>query len=238
MSIIGQRNEMEDEVRVELGLRTINDEKYNFFAMYDGHGGTQVAQVCREQLHQIVAKEIVGWGDIDEAEWGRLMEKCFERMDDEVNRGAVAIKTVGSIVVTTMIGNEEVVVANYDDCRAVLARDGIALPLSDNYKPGRDDELKRIESINERVINWNGYQVLGVFATSRSIGDEYLKPFFISKPKVTVTKRIDNEEFLILGSDSLWDVVSNEIACNIVRRCFGGQIEEAFVEGRERQSCC
>lgn len=133
-SIIGRRKEMEDEVSVELGLTAINDEKYNFFAVYDGHGGAQVAQVCRERLHRIVAEEIVGWGEMDEAEWGRLMEKCFQRMDDEVKRGAAAMKTVGSAVVAAVIGKEEVVVANCGDCRAVLARDGIALPLSDDHK--------------------------------------------------------------------------------------------------------
>lgn len=40
-----------------------------------------------------------------------------------------------------------------------------------------------------------------------------------------MTKRTDDDEFLILGSDGLWDVVSNEIACNIVRRCLGGNMK-------------
>lgn len=40
-----------------------------------------------------------------------------------------------------------------------------------------------------------------------------------------MTKRTDKDEFLILGSDGLWDVVSNEIACNAVRRCFGGKMK-------------
>ncbi|KAG6576665.1 putative protein phosphatase 2C 8, partial [Cucurbita argyrosperma subsp. sororia] len=225
MSIIGRRKEMEDEVRVELGLTAINDEKYDFFAVYDGHGGAQVAQVCRERFHRIVAEEIVARGEMDEAEWTRLMERCFERMDGEVSSGAAVMKTVGSAVVSAVIGKEEVVVANCGDCRAVLGRDGIALPLSNDHKPGRADELKRIESAGGRVINWNGYRVLGVLATSRSIGDEYLKPFVISKPEVTVTKRTEKDEFLILGSDGLWDVISNEIACNVVRRCFGGKMK-------------
>lgn len=135
MSIIGRRKEMEDEVRVELGLPTaINDAKYDFFAVYDGHGGAQVAQVCRERLHRIVAEEIGDRGEMDEAEWGRLMERCFERMDEEVNSGAAVMKTVGSAVVAALIGKEEVVVANCGDCRAVLARDGIALPLSNDHK--------------------------------------------------------------------------------------------------------
>jgi hypothetical protein len=37
-------------------------------------------------------------------------------------------------------------------------------------QPDRPDELERVESAGGRVINWNGYRVLGVLATSRSIG--------------------------------------------------------------------
>lgn len=37
-------------------------------------------------------------------------------------------------------------------------------------QPDRPDELERIESAGGRVINWNGNRVLGVLATSRSIG--------------------------------------------------------------------
>lgn len=58
-------------------------------------------------------------------------------------------------------------------------------------------------------------------------GDQYLKPFVISKPEVMVIDRTDSDEFLILASDGLWDVVSNEVACQVVRRCFSGQIKWA-----------
>lgn len=37
-------------------------------------------------------------------------------------------------------------------------------------QPDRPDELMRIEAAGGRVINWNGQRVLGVLATSRSIG--------------------------------------------------------------------
>ena len=40
-------------------------------------------------------------------------------------------------------------------------------------QPDRPDELERVESAGGRVINWNGYRVLGVLATSRSIGTNY-----------------------------------------------------------------
>jgi protein phosphatase 2C len=50
-------------------------------------------------------------------------------------------------------------------------------------------------------------------------GDNYLKPYVIPDPEVTVTERSNSDEFLILASDGLWDVLSNEKACQIVRAC-------------------
>jgi protein phosphatase 2C len=41
-----------------------------------------------------------------------------------------------------------------------------------------------------------------------------------SEPEVTVTERTDDDECLILASDGLWDVVTNEMACGVVRACF------------------
>lgn len=37
-------------------------------------------------------------------------------------------------------------------------------------QPDRPDERERVEAAGGRVINWHGSRVLGVLATSRSIG--------------------------------------------------------------------
>ena len=54
-------------------------------------------------------------------------------------------------------------------------------------------------------------------------GDNYLKPYVISEPEVTVTERTDEDECLILASDGLWDVVLNDTACGIARMCLKAQ---------------
>ncbi|CAI0546711.1 unnamed protein product [Linum tenue] len=216
-SAIGGRKEMEDAVAVELGFKG----GYDFFGVYDGHGGAGVAEACRERLHELLAEEI-GAGVAAGAEWGGVMERCFGRMDGMVEEKD---RMVGSTAVVAVVGKEEVVVANCGDSRAVLCRGGgVVVPLSSDHKPDRPDELERVEAAGGRVINWNGYRVLGVLSTSRSIGDEYLKPFIISTPEVVVTKRSPEDEFLILGSDGLWDVISNEDACQVVRRCLKGRM--------------
>ncbi|CAM8937485.1 unnamed protein product [Rhodiola kirilowii] len=95
-------------------------------------------------------------------------------------------------------------------------------------QPDRPDELDRVEAAGGRVINWNGFRVLGVLATSRSIGDQYLKPFVTSEPEVTVCQRTKNDEFLILASDGLWDVISNQVACQVVRKCLYGRLRKGI----------
>lgn len=69
------------------------------------------------------------------------------------------------------------------------------------------------------------YQLLsnttGVFVFST--GDSYLKPYVIPEPDVTVTDRTAEDECLILASDGLWDVVSNDTACGVARMCLRSQ---------------
>lgn len=56
-----------------------------------------------------------------------------------------------------------------------------------------------------------------------SSGDNYLKPYVISEPEVTVIDRTAEDECLILASDGLWDVVSNDTACGVARMCLHSQ---------------
>lgn len=50
-------------------------------------------------------------------------------------------------------------------------------------------------------------------------GDKYLKPYVTAEPETTFARRDPTDEFLIIASDGLWDVMTNELACEIVSRC-------------------
>ncbi|KAK6947912.1 PPM-type phosphatase-like domain [Dillenia turbinata] len=231
ISLIGRRRVMEDAVTVlPGGLGEVGD----FFGVYDGHGGVKVAQACRDRMHRLLARELEG-GEREKWEWEEVMRGCFKKMDEEVNEGdreredgeMEGVNTVGSTAAVVVVTKEEVVVANCGDSRVVLCRGGAALPLSSDHKPDRPDEMKRVEAVGGRVINWNGFRVLGVLATSRSIGDYYLKPYVSSEPEVTVSKRTELDSFLIIASDGLWDVILNEVACDVVSRCLDGQLRKS-----------
>ncbi|CAM8973483.1 unnamed protein product [Rhodiola kirilowii] len=226
VSIIGRRREMEDAVAVQKRF-VKNLADYDFFGVFDGHGGSNVARFCRERMHEVVAAEVVAAGGRI-VNWEKVMTGSFGKVDEEVNCGEMATdktKTVGSTAVVAVVGEDEVVVANCGDSRAVICRSGVAVALSSDHKPNRPDELERVEAAGGRVINWNGFRVLGVLATSRSIGDYYLKPYVISEPEVAVCERTSKDEFLILASDGLWDVITNEVACQVTRQCLYGRLK-------------
>ena len=45
-----------------------------------------------------------------------------------------------------------------------------------------------------------------------------MKPWIIPEPEVTFTARAREDECLILASDGLWDVMSNEEVCDVARK--------------------
>ncbi|KAI4326828.1 hypothetical protein L6164_019358 [Bauhinia variegata] len=240
ISVIGRRRAMEDAVKVVPGFieSEHNSGGYDFFAVYDGHGGTTVANACRDSMHLLLAKELKeGWsgegedeGNSKELDWHEVMSSCFRKMDQKIGGGnhdetlGLEGNSMGSTALVVMVGKEEIVVANCGDSRALLCRDGVAVPLSRDHNPDLPDERERIEAAGGRVINWNGNRVLGVLATSRSIGDHSVKPYVISEPEVKVYDRTESDEFVVIASDGLWDVVSNDFACEVAKRCLDSQM--------------
>jgi len=73
----------------------------------------------------------------------------------------------------------------------------------------------------------NGYvmgevgRVNGQLAVSRSIGDFYMQPFVTCEPFVNHVEMTDQDEFLILACDGVWDVISDQDAVEIVGQAHG-----------------
>nr|BBD74746.1 protein phosphatase 2C 4 [Striga hermonthica] len=234
-SICGRRRDMEDAVAIHPYFSCRDRDSpsgWHFFGVYDGHGCSHVATRCRDRMHEIVGEEIQkGESASVSFSWEQTMVQSFSKMDLEAgSRNMVAsscrceLRTpqcdaVGSTAVVALLTPDKIVVSNCGDSRAVLCRNGVTIPLSVDHKPDRPDELNRIQEAGGRVIFWDGPRVLGMLAMSRAIGDNYLKPYVIPVPEVTVTERTVEDECLILASDGLWDVVSNETACGVARMC-------------------
>jgi len=60
------------------------------------------------------------------------------------------------------------------------------------------------------------------------MGDRDLKQYITAEPDVYSGPISDRSEFLILGTDGLWDVVGNQEATALVRACLGSNGELGF----------
>jgi serine/threonine protein phosphatase PrpC len=67
---------------------------------------------------------------------------------------------------------------------------------------------------------------------SRSFGDLRLKypvPFVISDPEFHIEELTPIDQFIILASDGLWDVLTDQRAVDIVRKCENSQVFFLFI---------
>ncbi|KAK8967171.1 putative protein phosphatase 2C 75 [Platanthera guangdongensis] len=243
VSLLGRAREMEDAISIRPGFFQFRDgcPPFHFFAVFDGHGGSHVSALCKERMHALFAEELMalpvpdGAEEPEEIRWRSAVERCFMRMDQlalsacacgmvgeplcRCERAGIESDIVGSTAVVAVVGLGRLLVANCGDSRAVLSRGGLAVPLSSDHKPDRADELARIEAAGGRVIYVNGARVQGILAMSRALGDKYLKPVVICTPEIVISERTPEDECMIIASDGLWDVLPNELACNVARRC-------------------
>ncbi|KAG0486148.1 hypothetical protein HPP92_008243 [Vanilla planifolia] len=239
VSLSGRAREMEDAISVQPEFFRTQDgsTRLHFFAVFDGHGGSHVSALCKEKMHTVLAEELAALAaeEMDEHVWRSAVKRCFVRMDHlalsacacgrvgqplcRCERSGIESEIVGSTAVVSIISEGSLLVANCGDSRAVLSRGGKAVPLSSDHKPDRPDELARIEAAGGRVIFVNGARVHGILAMSRALGDKYLKPVVTSEPEFFIRERTPEDECLILASDGLWDVLSNELACSVARKC-------------------
>jgi protein phosphatase 1G len=134
---------------------------------------------------------------------------------------------VGCTAICVLVRENDIVAANAGDSRAVLCRSSKAVELSFDHKPASEIEKSRIEAAGGYLEDTpGGARVNGNLNLSRAIGDlEYKKrddlppeqQIICSTPDVIVKERQPEDEFIILACDGIWDVMTNQAACDFVR---------------------
>lgn len=112
-------------------------------------------------------------------------------------------------------------VANTGDCRAVLCRKGEAIDMSQDHRPNYASERRRVEELGGYIDD--GY-LNGVLSVTRALGDWDMKlprgsaSPLIADPEFRQVDLTEDDEFLIMGCDGIWDVMSSQQAVSLVRR--------------------
>ncbi|KAI9118298.1 hypothetical protein K1719_010630 [Acacia pycnantha] len=207
----GKRSSMEDfyETRID----GVDGEIVGLFGVFDGHGGARAAEYVKQNLFSnlITHPKFISDTKSAIADAYNHTDSEFLKSENTQNRDA------GSTASTAILVGDRLLVANVGDSRAVICRGGNAIAVSRDHKPDQTDERQRIEDAGGFVM-WAGtWRVGGVLAVSRAFGDRLLKQYVVADPEIQEEKVDSSLEFLILASDGLWDVVSNEEAVAMIK---------------------
>jgi len=198
-------------------------EHVSYYAVFDGHAGTDAAAYAAAHLHELLVESQAYPADPVQA-----FKEAFVTCDKDF---VATSKKSGSTAICALIKGEMLYTSWLGDSQATLVRAGVPIKIVDSHKPNRDDERARIEALGGSIMHWGTWRVNGQLAVSRAIGDGEYKPYISADTDVTTVVMNGSEEFLIVGCDGLWDTVTPEEATDIVfdyleeKKAEGGDIE-------------
>jgi protein phosphatase PTC1 len=190
-------------------------KRQGYFAVYDGHGGRGVVEFIEKVLHVNLQIEL------EESKTSkRSVEECMKSafLITDIQSKEQNLLLSGSTAVVCYIevlddDTRVLHTANCGDARAVLARGGKAIRLTCDHKATDPEEQKRIE--DEMGFVMRG-RVLGILAVSRSFGDHSLKQFVPALPFYRNDRMVQEDKFLIIACDGVWDVMTDQEAVDFV----------------------
>jgi len=137
---------------------------------------------------------------------------------------AYARDTSGCTAVAALLTHDDkIYVANAGDSRSVLGVKGVVKPLSFDHKPTNEGERARIKIAGGRVEDG---RVNGNLSLSRALGDFSYKrnsslgpeaQMITADPEVTCHEITEEDEFLVLACDGIWDCLYSQEIVDFVR---------------------
>ena len=186
-------------------------EKGMLFAVFDGHGGKEVAEYAKAEFKKVLMEQ----PDFKTKDYEKALVKAFMELDANLKKEEFSVDT-GATSCVVLITKDFIYCANAGDSRAVLKCGTTAVGLSEDHKPDNAMELARIEKSGHIVEE---SRVDGNLALSRAFGDyQYKDSLTLSPENQAVTAdpdivkraRSSEDKFILLACDGIWDCMSNE----------------------------
>ncbi|CCH45591.1 hypothetical protein BN7_5174 [Wickerhamomyces ciferrii] len=216
---------------------------WGYFAIFDGHAGKEAAKWCGQNLHSIIEKKIIENENEDVRD---ILNQGFLEADEQIVKNLKGSSgcTAAVAVIRWELPEEDqsqdqsqiqpqpqdqqqeidlskhkrmLYTANVGDSRIILFRNKKAIRLTYDHKASDQYEINRIEK-NGGVIMKS--RVNGMLAVTRSLGDVFFKDLVIGNPYTTsVELNSETDDFIIIACDGLWDVISDQQACELIQNC-------------------
>ncbi|MED6120417.1 hypothetical protein PIB30_020769 [Stylosanthes scabra] len=192
--------------------KKLNGYDLGLYAIFDGHSGHDVAKYLQSHLFENILNEPSFWEKPVHA-----VKKACKATDNEILENIADSRGGSTAVAAILIDGVKLLVANVGDSRAISCKNGIAKPITVDHEPEKEKDL--VESRGGCVFTRPGDipRVDGQLAMTRAFGDGKLKEHITSEPDVMIRKIDDDTDFIILASDGLWKVMTNQDACDCIK---------------------
>ncbi|CEP60643.1 type 2C protein phosphatase PTC3 LALA0_S01e15654g [Lachancea lanzarotensis] len=243
----GWRMSMEDAhvCAVDVGSENSKHSHVAYYAVFDGHGGSSVAQFCGVKA----AKVLQSQESFQQGKYAQSLIDAFIASDREILRDPLLRNDHSGCTATTMLVSKEqqrLFCGNAGDSRTVLSRNAIAKALSYDHKP-------TLVSEKSRIVAADGFvemdRVNGNLALSRAIGDFEFKSNPNLPPHAQIVTCVpdvvehsidyDQDEFVILACDGIWDCLSSQECVDLIHYGINrGDMNLEQISSRIVDVCC
>merc|ERR1719295_1402396 len=200
---IGKRPSMEDDhILVD---KFCGASHLGFFGLYDGHGGRATVDFLTCSLYLNLRHYLSLHKNIS---MSKALEDCYSITDKQIHRQRIYHSGATAVSMVIDRKNKYFTVANSGDTRAVLCRRGKAIRLTKDHKADDAAEARMIRDRGGTVGRLK--RVNGLLAVTRAFGDHLLKPPITVKPTTHRMNITDEDYFVIIACDGVWDVLSDE----------------------------
>uniref|UniRef100_A0A6U6SV67 PPM-type phosphatase domain-containing protein n=1 Tax=Zooxanthella nutricula TaxID=1333877 RepID=A0A6U6SV67_9DINO len=254
----GNKEVQEDRYMMNVQLEAPGGQRIIGFCVLDGHSGSLCVDALMDWLPRNLQKCLAAKPSLTEETLRQAVTEACVLTDDEFLAKAREREVLdGSTMIICLIYQDEgrlaadgtrgrgpcrLLLANLGDSRAVLCRSQggrlSAVRLTDDHKPGRADERRRIEAKGGVVdmqgvwrvftpgpANFGGRSVLWGLAVSRAFGDLLMKEpqrygcatatgeLVSAVPEIhTYELHPTEDRFVVLACDGIWDVLADDDA--------------------------
>lgn len=207
----------------------------SLFAVFDGHGGCEVAKFCEKHLvyelktdkdfimknYEVALRNVLL--KLDKMLLSNEAKAEMKKYANAPIQGVPDTHQAGCTANLVLITDTHIYCANAGDARAVLCEKGKSLDLSKDHKPDLPQERSRVIAAGHYVEEG---RVDGVIAISRAIGDWEYKNIKLAPEKMAVSAYADvtktlitpQTEFVICACDGIWDCMTSQQACDFVKK--------------------
>ena len=236
--MIGYSVEKNSRERMEDAVSVSTHGSHQILIVADGHGGAETVNYAIRHLPDLIRRELDQnqpsftklFSDLDES----LRSHLIPLVPDPSNSGTPSeisdhfsdleypLLTSGTCVCAAVVdcAASRLRIANLGDCRALLSRGGVALQLTCDHNTRNTQENKRVAHLIDSIGYVRGLQI------TRSLGNFRLDSGAKVEGQLCQPESLDvqlvpgEDQFLIMSSDGIFDVLNNDQVVDTVAAAF------------------